>query len=154
MPPEVLLQQGHTRFADIWSLGCTVYELFVGKPPWFDQGQKNPITTFFVIMNATQPPALPNHISPVLRDFIENCLKRNPNERANVYELLRHPFIKLYENEQKATITPPPPIIRPIASNIIVTKNYTATMDRIEEEATPVPSNSEYSRNHREKSST
>lgn len=34
MAPEVVKQTGHTRKADIWSVGCLVVEMFTGEHPW------------------------------------------------------------------------------------------------------------------------
>lgn len=69
-------------------------------------------------------PKLPANVSPDLKNFIEICLNRDPQQRPNVYELLRHPFINVKGKISK----------------------YHFKLDQIEEEATPVPSNSEYSR--------
>lgn len=64
MAPEVITQTGHNRFADIWSLGCTVYEMFTGRPPWSDQ--QTGIMVLVKIVNATSPPPYPSDMSPLL----------------------------------------------------------------------------------------
>jgi serine/threonine protein kinase len=41
MAPEVVKAVGHDRKADIWSLGCLVYEMLTAKLPWADQLDRN-----------------------------------------------------------------------------------------------------------------
>jgi len=60
------------RFADIWSIGCTVIEMATAKPPWAD---KNPIQAMFYIANAVEPPPIPDGLSPECKDFISKCLR-------------------------------------------------------------------------------
>ena len=64
MAPEVITQTGHNRFADIWSLGCTVYEMYTGRPPWSEQ--QSGIMVLVKIVNATSPPPYPSEMSPLL----------------------------------------------------------------------------------------
>lgn len=91
MAPEVMRQEGHGRFADIWSLGCLVVEMATGKPPW--HYKTNQIAVFMHVCTTDEVPQLPSELSDVSRDFILNCFKRKPSDRPNVCKLLRHPFI-------------------------------------------------------------
>lgn len=34
MAPEVIKLKRHSRFSDIWSLGCTIIEMATGSAPW------------------------------------------------------------------------------------------------------------------------
>lgn len=90
MAPEVVMGKGLGRFADIWSLGCTVFEMLTGTPPWAD---KNSIAVLFQVAQERTLPEYPDNISEELRDFLNCCFKREPTQRWNVYELKHHPFI-------------------------------------------------------------
>jgi serine/threonine protein kinase len=51
------------------------------------------MAVLYQIYHAKEPPRIPGHLSPDLKDFINCCMKIEPKERWNVYQLLRHPFI-------------------------------------------------------------
>ena len=91
MAPEIIRNNSVSRFSDIWSIGCTVIEMINGVPPW--SNIKNQFNVLFHIMNSKSPPEIPKNCSFNLGNFISCCLKITPNERLNVCQLLRHPFI-------------------------------------------------------------
>ena len=37
MAPEVITEKGSGSKSDIWSLGCTIVEMFIGSSPWGDK---------------------------------------------------------------------------------------------------------------------
>ena len=76
MAPEVVSQSGHNRFADIWSLGCLVYEMISQKPPWSETS--NIMNLLMTIANANKPPQYPVGLSEDLVDFLNCCFKKNP----------------------------------------------------------------------------
>jgi serine/threonine protein kinase len=95
MAPEVITQTGHGRFADIWSFGCLLVEMATGKPPWYYK--TNHIAVMRHVCGDKVTPELPEDLSEEGKNFIESCFKRNPCDRPNASELLKHVFLKKRE---------------------------------------------------------
>ncbi|KAL2333595.1 hypothetical protein Fmac_014808 [Flemingia macrophylla] len=74
---------------DIWSLGCTIIEMFTGKPPW---SEYEGAAALFKVMKETPP--IPETLSSEGKDFLRCCFKRNPAERPTAAILLEHRFVK------------------------------------------------------------
>lgn len=110
MAPEVIKNaSGSNLPVDIWSLGCTVLEMSTTKPPW---SQYEGVAAMFKIGNSKELPAIPDHLSDDGKDFVRQCLQRNPLHRPTAAQLLEHPFVKnaapLERPEQDSE--PPEPI--------------------------------------------
>jgi len=92
MSPEVARGEQQGFPADVWALGCTVLEMITGKPPWHGGG--DPAGVIYRIGFSDELPEIPSCVSEQGRDFLGKCLKRDPNERWSVEELLGHGFVK------------------------------------------------------------
>ncbi|CAO2208638.1 unnamed protein product [Urochloa humidicola] len=82
--------------ADVWGLGVTVLELFLGRNPFLAPGGATP--PFEELRQAIcdgDPPSPPESAaaSPELRGFLAACLQKDPRRRATVAQLLAHPFV-------------------------------------------------------------
>ncbi|XP_023637062.1 mitogen-activated protein kinase kinase kinase 5 isoform X1 [Capsella rubella] len=74
---------------DIWSLGCTIIEMFTGKPPW---SEFEGAAAMFKVMRDS--PQIPESMSAEGKDFLRLCFQRNPAERPTASMLLEHRFLK------------------------------------------------------------
>ncbi|NXN15144.1 STK36 kinase, partial [Indicator maculatus] len=88
MPPELVEERPYDHTADLWSVGCILYELFVGTPPFYTSSIFQLIS---LIVN--DPIKWPVAISPVFKSFLQGLLKKDPRQRLSWPELLSHPFI-------------------------------------------------------------
>ncbi|KAJ3325947.1 Suppressor of Sensor Kinase (SLN1) [Boothiomyces sp. JEL0866] len=102
-PPEAVcgkIQYEHSA-EDIWSLGCCVYEMVLGKVPWEECDN-----TFAIYYSLGQ--MMSSKVNPLLEEaknsgyftkdgisFLEKCLAVDSHDRPTSHELLRHPFINL-----------------------------------------------------------
>ncbi|KAK7099181.1 uncharacterized protein [Littorina saxatilis] len=90
MAPEVVNESGHGKKSDIWSIGCTVFEMATMKPPW---AEMNPMAAIFAIGSDRVVPKIPDTFSPEAVTFVERCLTKNQQQRASAAELLKDVFM-------------------------------------------------------------
>lgn len=91
MSPEQCQGNQVDARSDIYSLGCVMYECYVGNPPI--QGENALKTIFMHVTHAPEPLADLNSTNPAARGFarmIHRCLEKSPNARyQNCTELLQ-----------------------------------------------------------------
>jgi serine/threonine protein kinase len=98
MAPERIGGGDYSYSADIWSFGLVLISVALGRYPLPTQDG------FFGLVDSVANEKylqLPVDIySKDCRDFIENCLRIDPKERLTAEQLLQHPFVNKYsENE-------------------------------------------------------
>ncbi|EPS59193.1 mitogen-activated protein kinase 2, partial [Genlisea aurea] len=95
-PDRINTDLNHGRYdgyaGDIWSLGVSILEFYLGKFP-FPVGRQGEWSSLFYAIGMSQPPEAPATASREFRDFIRCCLQRDPARRWTAGQLLRHPFI-------------------------------------------------------------
>ena len=87
MAPEVIMESKYDASADIWSVGITAIELATGVPPLHDWV---PMKALFEIPRDTHRPGLSSDApwSKDIRDFVEQCLQKDPAKRPTARKLL------------------------------------------------------------------
>uniref|UniRef100_T1IVZ3 non-specific serine/threonine protein kinase n=1 Tax=Strigamia maritima TaxID=126957 RepID=T1IVZ3_STRMM len=70
------------------SLGCILYELYVGKPPFCT----NSIFKLVKLIT-TDPVRWIPEMNPLFKDLLQGLLTKDPSRRLGWPELLRHPFV-------------------------------------------------------------
>jgi len=88
--PEVLGKKGHSYEVDVWSLGCILYTLLVGKPPFETQTLKDTYTR--IKKNEYH---IPSRVGPLARNLIQRLLQHEPAKRPSVAEILRDEFMTM-----------------------------------------------------------
>lgn len=85
--PEVLDKKGHSFEVDIWAIGCILYTLLFGRPPFETKSLKE--TYNRIKMNQYR---LPSNASQTVTHLIQNLLAADPAKRPNVKQVLAHDF--------------------------------------------------------------
>lgn len=89
MAPEVLDNRGYSHSADLWSLGCIIFEMLMGETPFV-------ATSILELVRFIQVNKIiyPSFISKSCRNFLQRLLVYNPQDRMTWQKILEHDFVK------------------------------------------------------------
>lgn len=90
--PEILNKKGHSFEVDIWSIGCVMFTLLVGQPPFETKTLKD---TYSKIRKCDY--RLPTYMNRLPADMIMAMLQSDPLKRPSVHECSKHPFLTKYK---------------------------------------------------------
>ncbi|EFN89665.1 Serine/threonine-protein kinase polo [Harpegnathos saltator] len=85
--PEVLTKVGHSYEADVWSIGCIMYTLLAGKPPFETSSLRETYARIKQVQYKT-----PTHISKPAMNMVARMLQLNPSKRPSVAKLMKDIF--------------------------------------------------------------
>ncbi|EQC31429.1 PLK protein kinase [Saprolegnia diclina VS20] len=100
--PEVLLGKPYSYAADLWSIGCIVYTLLTGHPPFQGDSVSDTLRN---ISAQTSSLAFPPFVSSTAQDFVRSLLCVEPAERLPCHALSHHPWLQPTTARRKAAKT-------------------------------------------------
>ncbi|KAH9557055.1 hypothetical protein CY35_07G065800 [Sphagnum magellanicum] len=115
MSPERISGSKYGYDSDIWSLGLTLLECALGRfpyqPPGEDEGWLNFYELLETIVEQPPPVAPADKFSPEFCSFISACVQKEPRDRLSAAELLNHPFLQKYSEQEYGLEALLPPLV-------------------------------------------
>ena len=105
MAPEVMENKDYTFAADVWSFGCLIYLLLTGTGP-FDHTGVDSQEVVLARSKACNYARIPDSVSNEGRDFVNDCLVVDQQERATIPQLLAHPWLSPSNEDEESKLMP------------------------------------------------
>lgn len=94
LAPEIIMKIGYGKSIDWWTLGCIIYEMLVGIPPFYSNNRSE----LFEKIKFSQP-KYPKFLSEETKDLLVRLLSKNPEQRLGTKngaeEIKSHPWFKI-----------------------------------------------------------
>lgn len=91
--PEIVRDQRYSKSVDMWALGCVLYTILCGFPPFYDESiqllTEKVARGYYTFLSPWW-----DSISLSVKDLISHLLCVDPNKRYTIDEFLNHPWVK------------------------------------------------------------
>lgn len=105
--PEIVKDERYSKSVDMWAMGCVLYTLLCGFPPFYDESIQV-LTEKVARGQYTFLSPWWDDISKPAQDLVSHLLTVDPNKRYTINEFLAHPWIRGTEEPTFAAHDAPP----------------------------------------------
>lgn len=105
--PEIVKDERYSKSVDMWALGCVLYTLLCGFPPFYDESIQV-LTEKVARGQYTFLSPWWDDISKSAQDLVSHLLTVDPEKRYTIQEFLNHPWIRQVQEETYAAADAPP----------------------------------------------
>jgi serine/threonine protein kinase len=112
--PEIVKDERYSKSVDMWAMGCVLYTLLCGFPPFYDESIQT-LTEKVARGQYTFLSPWWDDISQSAKDLISHLLTVDPDKRYDIHQFLNHPWIK--KSAEKTTAAADAPKPTPLSTN-------------------------------------
>lgn len=94
MCPEIVRNTLYDDKYDVWSIGVLAYELVSGAAPF--SGSNDDVTKSNISLGTYK---MKSYFSQSLKSFIQGILKKNPDSRPSMSQVINHSWLQNSERE-------------------------------------------------------
>ncbi|KAI4205899.1 MAG: hypothetical protein LQ350_000084 [Teloschistes chrysophthalmus] len=105
--PEIVKDERYSKSVDMWALGCVLYTLLCGFPPFYDESIQV-LTEKVARGQYTFLSPWWDDISKSAQDLVSHLLTVDPERRYTITQFLNHPWIRQTKEETYAAADAPP----------------------------------------------
>ncbi len=105
--PEIVKDERYSKSVDMWALGCVLYTLLCGFPPFYDESIQV-LTEKVARGQYTFLSPWWDDISKQAQDLVSHLLTVDPDKRYTIREFLNHPWIRQTDEATTAAADAPP----------------------------------------------
>ncbi|KAI9225861.1 MAG: kinase-like domain-containing protein [Piptocephalis tieghemiana] len=139
--PEIVRDERYSTGVDMWALGCVLYTMLCGFPPFYDENVRQ-LTEKVARGQYTFLSPWWDDISPEAKDLVSHLLEVDPAKRYLITQFLEHPWCQGIEFGQPSSVPVSLPTPQPSSSSTTKVNTTAPHPQDQKQESTTTPTSS------------